>query len=495
MYNTFKRLDSRAVRGHVGNPRRMRPNGMAKMPSRIPKGTLQMSKNLVAIALAFVGWPMLALGDVFILKNRSTLTGSTLWKTRDSYVIRTKSGEKREIPIANVKEVVSDQEYARRVQEQHRQQRLEKIAADRTLGFGMVPLLVRRLYSQDAAERAQAACDLGERGESAKAAVPYLADLLSDTAELQKGTSMVLPFGGLLAEAKAKEQAKSMAEMGMGMRTSPGNEAALALARIDQSGVQALLDTLKGGGSSARLNALDGVRSLMVDPLRLAERDLTNLTPERRRLVQDSAKVNDTRRQRVLGSLKKDAVLDAVRCALKDKDAAVQVEAVRLLGGMGDFDSLLPILRDGTPDMRSAAVTALSVIRDDRVVEPIRAALKDKDEQVRCAAANAIGIRKDIAAIDALIGMLGNDREAARVAAAGALGKLGQPRAGPALQAALKGPLWRVRAQAASSLGALKYQDAVTALISCLKDKQGEVRRAASAALAAMGEPGLKGVE
>jgi HEAT repeat protein len=159
------------------------------------------------------------------------------------------------------------------------------------------------------------------------------------------------------------------------------------------------------------------------------------------------------------------------------------------LQGAAGIDALALATRDGVYYKRQAAIAALSLIGDARVVKPVLATLKDEDKNVRATAIDALARIGDHAAVAPLIAILGDSDPHVRSAAVGALSKLGDPRAIGPLAGRLRDDHWEVREAAIRALGLFKDNSAVGPLVGALKDRDREVREAAVRALMEIGDP------
>jgi HEAT repeat protein len=135
----------------------------------------------------------------------------------------------------------------------------------------------------------------------------------------------------------------------------------------------------------------------------------------------------------------------------------------------------LPALKDLIADVRSWACFALEELGDERVVEPLIAALNDEDRSVRWGASEVLGKIGDMRAVEPLIAALKDKDVAVRCSAAEALGKIGDMRAIEPLIAAMNDEIGAVRASAAEALE--KFGNtAVESLISGLQSEDSFVR-------------------
>jgi HEAT repeat protein len=107
--------------------------------------------------------------------------------------------------------------------------------------------LVDRLQAADASARAEAACELGQKGAAAATAVDALVALLPDALRVGPVECGMSPWLRRVLEAKPDEWRR--------YETSPGREAARALARIGRPALRPLLAALAAESPRARANA------------------------------------------------------------------------------------------------------------------------------------------------------------------------------------------------------------------------------------------------
>ena len=133
---------------------------------------------------------------------------------------------------------------------------------------------------------------------------------------------------------------------------------------------------------------------------------------------------------------------------------------------------LIRALRDGHPEVRHLAASALGELGDVCGVEPLIAALQDEDLSVRVAAVSGLGNLGDRRAIEPLIALL-KDKDACRTweFVALALRQLGDRRGAEPLIAALKRDHLEARGQAARALARLGDPRAVEPLIASLRGR------------------------
>ena len=144
--------------------------------------------------------------------------------------------------------------------------------------------------------------------------------------------------------------------------------------------------------------------------------------------------------------------------ALKDRSWQVRAKAafgLGLRGGRNGVDALVDALQDTTWQVREQAAWGLGLQGDARAIEPLINALRDDSPEVREKAAWALGLKGDKRSVDALIAALRDSSPGVRGMAAWALGLKGDPRAANAMKIALKDPDKGVRQKAAWALGML----------------------------------------
>ena len=311
--------------------------------------------------------------------------------------------------------------------------------------------LVERLQAADASARAEAACELGQKGAAAAPAVDALVALLPDALRVGPVECGMSPWLRRMLEAKPDEWRR--------YETSPGREAARALARIGRPALQPLLAALSAESPRARQNAAFAVGEM--EPRE--------------------------GRAEALGRLMQ---------ALKDDDAGVREACARALGEIDDPEAvpaLLGSLRDKAVPVRAASAWALGEIEDKRAVEPLMRTLWDADAEVRSQAAWALGELEDARAVEGLMGALKDADRRVRTQVAWALGEIEDPRAVVVLVSAVADPDPEVRRQAAWALGEIEDPAAVEALVAALKDADVDVRKQAAWALGEIADPRASG--
>lgn len=252
-----------------------------------------------------------------------------------------------------------------------------------------------RLNDLDPIERALAAHQLGKFGSAAAEAITPLMQLLADD------TAVLLSsyLGGGYRSSDA---------------TTPGEEAAQALAKIGHAAAESLIQGLKDPNPTVR---------------RLAAKALGQL-----------------------GDLKSIPVLLKL---LEDGDRQVRAAAAISLGSYHHplaAQTILDALPDAKPAVRAGMVYALAQINDVIVVPALLARALSEEIEVRAAIMYALGRLRDARGINVLMQGLKDDDELVRANAAFALHAYFSPRTVEALLRALEDKSDRVREAAQEAL-------------------------------------------
>ncbi|MDD1706235.1 MAG: HEAT repeat domain-containing protein [Methanoregulaceae archaeon] len=177
--------------------------------------------------------------------------------------------------------------------------------------------------------------------------------------------------------------------------------------------------------------------------------------------------------------------------ALRNRDPAVQYEAVEALGKIGDPAATEALIEALTGDQYSGirwkAAEALGKIGAPAVPGLIRA-LKNPDDDIRWKAAVTLGEIGDARAVGPLLELLGDEDRFVRSRASYALGLIGTPAVEGLRNALVSGGI-ETRRGAVAALGMITNPGAVEALILDLDDPSEEVRQDVIAALIRQGEP------
>jgi HEAT repeat protein len=275
--------------------------------------------------------------------------------------------------------------------------------------------LIEQTFSVEPKKRIEACTKLGEMGEGAAPAVPFLLSLRDDCATAPPDRRDV----GFCAE--------------------------LALQAIGEPAVQPTIDALRGASAGQR-NAIACVLGRFNNP-----RAVRALLP----LLNDSdAHVRRTAAESVNDCLKQNPNLAE-------------------LPGLIDF--LIHALQDNDPDVRYCVVSALGELRIQRAFGPISKMLKDSYAPVRSAAIAAIGTTGGRSAEPILLELMRDRKGDAdeRGRAAEALGSIGDPAMVEVLIAALADASEPalLRDYAALGLGAIRDERAAPLLLKVVQDK------------------------
>ena len=258
--------------------------------------------------------------------------------------------------------------------------------------------------------------------------------------------------------------------------------AAWALAEIGEPAVKPLVGVLRDQDDAARWGATEALAGIGEPAVPLLIPALTDENPLVRRHAGEALwkmRVRDRR------------ALDPLIGALKDQDALLRRFAAGAIGVIGDrraVNPLLSVLKDEDSLVRSLAVEALGRIADAQAVPALAAALKEEDIEMRRKAAEALG-RIGQPALEALIVALRDQAPKVRQTAAIGLGQIKDDRVVEPLIAALQDPdlqhpEWQVRLAAAqvqlavfTALGNTRDRRAIELLINLLEEAN-RLRRA-----------------
>lgn len=192
---------------------------------------------------------------------------------------------------------------------------------------------------------------------------------------------------------------------------------------------------------------------------------------------------------RELGESSDERVAEPLLAALKDQDQLVRWEATRALGCLWQFSTLIE-LGDADVQTRQKAARALSksqhsIAQDSQAVEPLIAALRDKDWRVREYAADALGALGEIS-IEPLASLLSYEDREIRRSVRRAFARIYDDRVVEILASAIQDHRWWVRETAAESL--VKLGDrGIPALEIALKNDSPDVCQLARVVLRRIG--------
>lgn len=342
--------------------------------------------------------------------------------------------------------------------------------------------LIEKLYSKDDVEAMNAAKALGDLGEAAAPAAPFLAGMINTRA------------------------------------VRGPNEAAEAMRKIGRASVEPAILALQLGDIYGQARAADILGSLKdpraIDPL------VTALDEETRgkKVAQALAAIGRPALERVLaGAVDKDPEVrrrcvralgvfaepestEMLNKALADPQADIRLAALEALVGSVDqrgkshnggpaaalSPSLLSLLNDPDVQVRREAARVIGSTHDPAALDALAAATRDPDPVVRRAAIEAVGGIKGDRVVTILLALAATKDPADRSQAAALLGQAGDARAADTLRALLKDPDPMVREKAVTAFAAIKLPDGADKsgpLVTAVKDDDALVRRAAVAAL------------
>ncbi len=252
-----------------------------------------------------------------------------------------------------------------------------------------------RLNDTDPVERALAAHQLGKFGPGAAEAIKPLMQLLTDD------TAVLLSsyLGGGYRSSDA---------------TTPGEEAAQALAKIGHAAAAELIQALKDPNPTVRrlaAKALGQLGDLKSIPI------LLKLLEDSDRQVRAAAAIS-------LGSYHHPLAAQTILDALPNAQPAVRAGMVYALAQINDVIVVPALLtRAGSEELevRAAIMYALGRLRDARGIDVLLQGLKDDDEFVRANAAFALHAYFSPRTVEALLGALEDKSDRVREAAQEAL--------------------------------------------------------------------------
>ena len=285
--------------------------------------------------------------------------------------------------------------------------------------------LTSSLRSQIWQKRSKAARMLGGMGQWAVSSIPNLAELLSDTAQIE----MAVP---IWFDSSQTEKL-----------LPPGLEAGRALALMGSNGFSKLRETLSDPNPLIRRSAVFGLCELSDEP-----------------------------------------AMNLIISSMKDIDAKVRLTALGGFHSVEFIENLISALKDGDQEVRMSASVMLGKLKDSRAVNPLAELLDDRKSQVRMGAAEAIGEIGDPRGTLPVIGLLDDMNMFVRESAARALGKVNDTTAIIPLISAMKDSIPEVRIAAAVALCSYRDPRAIPLLYSLLMEENKDVKAAAEKALA-----------
>jgi HEAT repeat protein len=219
---------------------------------------------------------------------------------------------------------------------------------------------IETLYSLSSVKRARAVRSLGEMGDRATPAIPFLTGMLADNTRI-------------------REEFKDKFAL-------PGDEAVKALVNIGKPGVKPLILVLEDKDPSVQKRAAESLRG--IGDRRAIEPLIAVLNKGESTARLEAAKG--------LGQFRDPRAIESLVRALKYDHWDVRKESVESLkkieGGIGRAIELLTIaLTEGEAwNIRENITWALGEMDDKRAIETLITALKDEDTSVRKSAARSL---------------------------------------------------------------------------------------------------------
>jgi len=305
-----------------------------------------------------------------------------------------------------------------------------------------VKMLIERTLSPDAADRADAAQRLGEMGERAAPAIPFLLQAVEDDRIVEYGKQHTVSSIACRAIGKIGEAAVQpcVAAVMASPSTEHREKLQLAVAQFrDQRAIEVLTSLLQSTDSELRRAVAVSLEHSSDPRVVMPLLDAFGDTNEQVR------RVAVTHFERHADARAVDRLIEVLRT----RDPSVRVQAIRSLGTQRDWRAtavLSGILRDlrETDDARTQAAEALGEIDDASVLPILLRALEDAGQPwcVRCAVARGLGCLSDHRAVERLSSALMNAGEPyqVRVAAARAMAQVGGDEAVATLTAVATAP-------------------------------------------------------
>lgn len=194
-----------------------------------------------------------------------------------------------------------------------------------------------------------------------------------------------------------------------------------------------------------------------------------------------------------LGVLRVERSLDALIAALQDPVFDVRMRAARALGALGGRRARAALVGALKEENRWSVIRIADLLTDmgPEVPRELIEAYPGMSRAARLASIELIAQTADGSVTPFLLEQLDDLDRDVRARAAAALGRIGDGRSTPGLRAGLKDAEWPVRAMCAKALGALYVTSAVGDLRGALRDREWWVRANAADALRRLGPIGL----
>lgn len=345
---------------------------------------------------------------------------------------------------------------------------------------------IERLYSPNDAECTAAARALGEMGEAAAPAAPFLASVLSAHKSCPTPNAAA---DALVRIGKASTEPVIVTLQLAGMYGQ--QRACRILARLkDERAVPALVSAAADGIQVVEAHrALEAIGPPAKEYLLRAARDESPAL--RRRAVRSMPVFNEPDVQEALLALLQDPDLTVRRDALEALDAMDRRPAwVAAPAAVPPHPNLLAALKDPDPRVRRLALKIVADRSRDQALDYLAGAVGDPDPSVQIAAVEALARTRHEGAVGAIQRALESGDSLVRSAAVAALARTGGQAAVPLLVGLLRDPDAAVREKAAQALGAPGAPgrpEVTQALLAAMKDPDPLVRTRAVSALAEIG--------
>jgi beta-lactamase regulating signal transducer with metallopeptidase domain len=221
--------------------------------------------------------------------------------------------------------------------------------------------------ASDARQRAQAACDIGRKGDVEQ--IPTLIAILGDDTK----TELI----------RCWTDGRWSPALELFKQPSPGEQAAIALASMGRPAFQPLTNQLLSENPTVRRNAAWAIGELT--NMRPGERDAA--APRLISLLMDPDSWVRMASARALGELRHRAAVPALVANLVDQNAQVRELAIWALSELKDKSAVNALcnvlLSDLSVEVRRGAAEALGEIRDAEALPFLRQALSDPAVRVR----------------------------------------------------------------------------------------------------------------
>ncbi len=222
--------------------------------------------------------------------------------------------------------------------------------------------LIQKLKNETPKVRSDAAVALGKLGSFAKEAVPALTETLKDSdSQVSDNAYKALRIIDRDEKVKSLPFLKDSLKNGNAENQLEVVNKIIEVAKVDDSGIDALEDVLRVDSLEARFHAIDALESLGIQSGKAATLLVATLK-DRDKSVRKKGALSLLN----LNRFDPDA-LPIYREMLRDSDASVRYQVIRAFGNMGEVSNpavpdLAEAMKDADPQIRSAASGALEKI-------------------------------------------------------------------------------------------------------------------------------------